>query len=106
MTAAYAAVYSESCTQAFAFVSGLVDLINMQALDVIQIRIRKRIALGGNWIMIDEITYTGVQPAGHSSATIGPQFGIYDIEISARQTVGALRTLDAEFMDAKRVGLE
>lgn len=106
LTAAYAAIYTESCSQAFIFASAMIDLTNMQAGDVVDIRVRKKLAVGGSWINVDELSYSGAQPSGHPAAIIGSLLGIYEIEISMRQTAGVLRTITAEFFDAKRVGLE
>jgi len=106
LTAVYAAVYTEDCSQPFVFVGGIIDLSTMQAGDTIQIRTRKRVALGGAWLAVDEVTYLNAQPAGHTAVLVQGMTGIYDIEISMRQTAGVLRTVDTEFMDAKRVGLE
>lgn len=105
LTAAYAAVYSESCSQAFIFASAIIDLSNMQAGDLINIRIRKKMSIGGSWVIVDEMSYSDAQPSGHSAILISSLVGIYEIEISMQQTAGVLRTITAEFFDAKRIGL-
>lgn len=106
MTAAYVAVYTESSTQPFIFGGAVIDLSTMIAGDIINIRVRKRLASGAAWVIVDEVTYTGAQPTGHPSVYIQGLANFYGVEISMRQTAGALRTVTGEFSDAKRIGLE
>ena len=105
MSAAYVAVYSDSSTAPWMFVSGEIDLSTMQVGDSIDIRVRKTMASGGTAIVDDTKTYTDAQPAGHQSTHIGSIINVYGVEISMRQTAGVLRTLNCEFFDAKRLGL-
>ena len=105
MAAAYAVVYTESSTQAFLFSGANIDLSTMAAADVIDIRIRKVVILGGGWVNHDEVSYADAQPTGHPSISIAGIANIYGIEISMRQTAGVLRTIPCEFFDAKRLGL-
>ncbi len=105
MTAAYVAVYSESSTQPWIFGGAVVDLSNMLAGDIVNVRIRKMLAAGGAWLNIDELTYQNVQPVTHPAIYIQGLANFFGIEISMRQTAGALLTIDTEFIDAKRIGL-
>jgi len=102
---AWQVVYTLSGAQPFFFVSGEIDLSNMQAGDVIDIRVRKQLLAGGAFVLHDQLNYTGAQPAGHLSAHIGPVANVYGVEVAMRQTGGVLRQLQCEFYDAKRLGL-
>lgn len=104
LTAAWQVLYTESSTQPYLFVGSEIDLTNMQALDVVDIRVRKRLTLAGAWINHDQVQYIGVQPAGHPLVHIASLPDIYGIEISAIQTVGAFRQITCEMFDAKRLG--
>jgi hypothetical protein len=105
MTAAWVAVYWESCTQVYLFAGAHLDLTTMAAGDTIDVRIRKVMASGLGWVVTDQIQYTGAQPAGHPIAQISGIPDVYGVEISMRQTAGVLRTIPCEFFDAKRIGL-
>ena len=108
MTAAYSVVYTEntaSSALAYFFIGAEINLSPMVALDVIDIRIRKIVVLGGAWVNHDEKNYVGVQPTGHPSRHISALPDVYGVEISMRQTVGALLSIETEFYDAKRLGL-
>ena len=106
MTAAYAVVYTESTISAMAYIfaGAEFDLSTMAAGDIIDIRVRKVVVANGGWINHDETQYVGAQPSGHVGKHIGPIPDAYGIEISMRQTAGVLRTIPAEFYDAKRIG--
>jgi len=105
MTAAYVAEYSESATMAYIFSGAEIDLSNMAAGDIIDIRVRKIVVPGGAWVNHDHVNYAGAMPAGHVTAHINPIPDIYGVEISMQQTAGVLRNIDCEFFDAKRIGL-
>jgi len=105
-TAAYANIYSESSTQAWAFFGGYIDLSTMQAGDVVNIRIRKTLASGGGMVVEDTLSYTGARPAGHTIVEINAAPNVYGVEIAIQQTAGVLRTFLCEFFDAKRLGLD
>ena len=105
MTAAYAAVYSEASTMAYIFSGAEIDLSNMAAGDVIDVRVRKIVVPGGAWVNHDTVNYAGAMPAGHVTAHINPIPDIYGVEVSMRQTGGVLRNVDTEFFDAKKIGL-
>lgn len=102
MTAAYAIVYENSRNFAYLFASAEIDLTNMVAGDVVNIRVRKIVEEGGNYRVHDERTYTGAQPATRAAVKIGPLIDVYGVEITMRQTAGVLRTLYCEFFDAMR----
>ncbi len=105
MTAAYAVAYTESSTMAYIFGGGEIDLSPMLAGDTVDIRIRKQLADGGGWVNHDEKAYNNAPPTGHPSIHISPIPDIWGVEISMRQTAGALITIVCEFYDAKRLGL-
>ena len=108
MAAAYAVVYTENATAsalAYIFAGAEINLSPMQLGDIIDIRIRKIVVLGGAWVNHDEKNYIGVQPTAHPSRHISALPDVYGIEISMRQTAGVLRTIETEFYDAKRLGL-
>ena len=102
MTAAYSVVYETSSPYAYLFASAEIDLSNMQAGDVVDIRVRKKVEENGSYIVHDERTYSGVQPSSRKSIKIGPLVDVYGVEIAMRQTAGAFRTFYCEFFDAKR----
>ncbi len=106
MANAYAAVYSESSSQPWIFGGAVIDLSNMVAGDIVNVRLRKTMAAGGAWIILDELTYLNAQPAGHPCLYIEGMANLYGLEISMRQTAGVLLAINTEFYDAKRVGLE
>ncbi len=105
MTAAYVAVYSESSTQPWVFGGAVIDLSGMLAADTVNIRIRKMLAAGAAWSILDELTYVGVQPVTHPSIYIQGLANFFGVEISMRQTAGVLLAINTEFIDAKRIGL-
>lgn len=105
MTAAYAVVYVDSSSQPYIFAGAEVDLSTMQAGDVVDIRVRKRLADGGALVVHDERSYSGARPTTHPSIRIAPITDIYGVEIAMRQTAGVLRTFSSEFYPAKRFGL-
>jgi len=107
MAAAYEVVYTESTVSgiAYIFAGAEFDLSNMAAGDVIAVRVRKVVILGGGWVNHDEFGYTGVQPAGHPSKHINPIPDVYGVEISMSQPTGTLITVPCEFFDAKRLGM-
>ncbi len=106
LTAVYAAAYSDLSAQAWAFMGGYVDLSQMQAGDVVNIRTRLTLANGGGMVVEDVKTYADAQPAGHLIIKIEPVANVYGLDISLQQTAGAFRTLLCEFFDAKRLGME
>jgi hypothetical protein len=106
MAAAWAVVYTESSIMAYLFSGAIIDLSTMLAGDTIDIRVRKQLVSGGAWIAHDLMTYTGAMPAGHQTVHIAPIPDVWGVEIAMRQTAGTLRTIDAEFYDAKRIGLQ
>lgn len=107
MTATYEVIYTDSSSSgiAYIFAGAEFDLSNMAAGDVIAVRFRKVVILGGGWVNHDEFAYTGVQPAGHPSKHIGPIPDVYGVEISMCQTAGTLISVPCEFYEAKRLGM-
>lgn len=107
MTNAYVVVYTESTVSGIAYiVAGTeIDLSNMAAGDVIDIRVRKVVVLGGAWVNHDELQYIGAQPSGHPSIHINPIPDVYGVSIEMRQTAGVLISVDMEAFDAKRLGM-
>jgi len=105
MAAAYASVYTESCTMAMYFAGAKIDLTNMAAGDTIDIQVQVMLASAGNYIAYDTMTYNDAQPVGHLIAYIAPIPELHGINIQMRQTAGVLRNIDCQFFDAKRIGL-
>lgn len=107
MAAAYEVVYTEATVSgiAYIFAGAEFDLSNMAAGDVIDVRVRKVVVLGGGWVNHDEFQYVGAQPSGHPSKHINPIPDVYGVEISMRQTAGVLITVPMEAFDAKRLGM-
>lgn len=106
MTLAWTAIFSDlsSSTLAYLFGGARINLSTMQAGDVVDIRVRKVVISGGAWVLHDTLSYEDVQPVNHPIVAIGPIPDIYGVELSMRQTAGALRTVEAEFYVAKVLG--
>ena len=104
LTAAYVVEYTEFSTAPWVFMGADIDLTTMADGDVVDIRIQKRIAFGGALVVADVKTYHDAQPADHLLVSLGSMINTYGIEISMRQTAGALRTIPCEFYDSKRLG--
>ena len=105
MSVAYTVVYTESSVMAYIFAGAEIDLSTMAAGDVLDIRVRKVLVSGGDWVNHDEKQYNDAQPTGHPSIHISPIPDVFGVEIAMRQTVGVLRTIPCEFFDAFRLGL-
>ncbi len=107
MTAAYQVIYTDLSisNNAYLFGGAKLNLTPMQAADHIDIRVRKVVVSGGAWVNHDEVGYDNAQPANHPSVSIGSIPDIYGVEISMRQTVGVLRTIETEFYAAKLPGM-
>ena len=107
MAAAYAVMFTESTVSgiAYLFAGAEFDLSTMEAGDIIDVRVRKIIVPGGDWVNHDEWNYVGAQPAGHPSKHIRPIPDVYGVEVAMRQTAGVLGTIPCEFFDAKRIGM-
>ena len=106
MTLAWTAIFSDlsSSTLAYLFGGARINLSTMQAGDVVDIRVRKVVISGGAWVLHDTLSYEDVQPVNHPIVAIGPIPDIYGVELSMRQTAGALITVEAEFYVAKVLG--
>ena len=105
MTGNWVVVYTETCPLAYIFGGAEIDLSPMQAGDVIQIRVRKQILVSGALTPHHEVTYTGAQPATHTSVHISAIPDVHGVEVAMLQSAGVLRNIDCEFFDAKRLGL-
>jgi hypothetical protein len=105
MTVAWQVIYFESSTMAYFFSGAEIDLSNMQAGDVIDVRIRKQIVSAGALVVHDQKQYLNAQPVTHPSMHISAIPDVYGVEIAMEQTAGVLRNVDTEFYDAKRIGL-
>ena len=105
MTAAWQTVYTESASCAFIFGGANIDLTNMAAGDVVDIRVRYTLLLGGTATNDDVFTFNGVQPANNKVTHVGVNCTVYGVDVSMRQTAGTLRDIYAEFYDAKRRGI-
>lgn len=102
MTAAWASVYASSSLYTYLFSQGIIDLTNMVAGDIIDVRVRKQVDPAGALILHDQKQFFGVQPNERKQFKIGAIFDVYGLSIDMRQTAGALRTLYCEFVDARR----
>ncbi len=110
MTAAYQVVYTENeatSLLAYFFLGAEINLSPMAAGDTIDIRIRKILVATGVLTVHDERTYSDARPVTHPSLRISGIPDVYGVEIAIRQTAvaAALLTIEAEFYDAKRLGL-
>jgi len=102
MTAAWQTVYANAQLYAWMFAAAEIDLTNMLAADDIEIRISKRNALGGAYIVKDQLLFEDVQPVETKKITIGPVMDTFGVLIEMRQPVGGLITCYCEFFDAVR----
>lgn len=102
MTAAWQTLYTNSSLYVYRLSQGTIDLTNMAAGDSITIRLSRRINPSGNLIVFDQNTYNGVQPIGNKAIMIDGALDVYGIMVEAQQTLGVLRTLYCEFMEAFR----
>ncbi|MBA7558433.1 hypothetical protein ES708_00036 [subsurface metagenome] len=59
---------------------------------------------GGAWVLHDQIDYNGAQPANHPIVSIGGIPDVFGVQVSMRQTAGALRSIECEFYVAKILG--
>ena len=107
MTAVWQVVYTDLSTSNIAYLFGgaKINLTTMQAGDHIDIRARKVVIPGGAWVNHDEIDYDDAQPVDHPSVSIPSIPDVYGVEITMRQTVGVLRSIECEFYAAKVLGL-
>ncbi len=107
MTAAWQTVYTESCTQAYFFIAGLIDLTNMAAGDTINVQVHKILLSGGAWVIHDYMSYSNAQPANHLICAIAGIPDVYGLRIQMQQTAvaAALLNINCEFHDAKRLGM-
>jgi hypothetical protein len=106
MTAVPQVVYSDSSPTAYIFAGGEIDLSTMDAGDTILITLSKRIMPLGALIPYDLLTFNDAQPAGHLIFHVNALPDVYGLAITMEQTAGVLRTIDCEFVSAKRIGLD
>ena len=104
MTGAYVVQYTEDDVGAFIFGGAHIDLTNMAAGDVVDVRVRYQLSSDGSMVNEDLFTYNGAAPAAQRIAQVGVTSIVYGIEVAMRQTAGALRTLRCQFFDAKKRG--
>jgi len=106
MAAIWTVVYTDlsASTIAYLFGGARINLSTMAAGDHIDIRVRKVVLSGGQWVLHDQIGYDDVQPVNHPSVHIGAIPDVYGVEVSMRQTAGALITVETEFFAAKVLG--
>ena len=106
MTIAWTVIYSDlsSSNIAYLFGGARINLSTMLAGDHIDIRVRKIVLSAGAWVLHDQLEYEDAQPANHPSVAIGAIPDVYGMEISMRQTAGALITVETEFYVAKVLG--
>lgn len=110
MTAAWQVVYTENESTSllpYFFLGAEINLSPMAAGDTIDIRIRKILVAAGAFTIHDQRSYSDARPATHPSLRIAGLVDVYGVEIAMRQTAvaAALLTIEAEFYDAKRLGL-
>lgn len=106
MTLAWQVVFTDvsSSLVAYLFGGAKLNLSTMAAGDTIDIRARKIVVPGGDWINHDQLGYDDAQPANHPSVSIPSIPDVFGVEISMRQTAGVLCTIEAEFYVAKILG--
>lgn len=106
MAATWTVVYTDLSSTIIAYLFGgaRINLSTMIAGDHIDIRVRKQVLAGGAWVNHDERGYDNAQPADHPTVAIGPIPDVYGVQISMRQTAGALTTVETEFYVAKVLG--
>ena len=93
-----------SSTIAYLFGGARINLSTMLAGDQIDIRVRKVVIPGGEWVLHDQLHYEDAQPANHPSIAIGPIPDTYGVEISMLQAAGVFISVEAEFYVAKILG--
>lgn len=105
LTNAYVAEYEDSDASPWMFAGAWIDLTNMAAGDTVYIRVSTKGVSGGAYVVEDETSYTGVQPADAKAIRIGAVPNIYSVKIEAYQSAGAppYLSLDMEFWPAKRI---
>jgi hypothetical protein len=105
MTTDWQQVYYEYSGISFLFGGANIDLTNMQAGDVTEVRVQYKLQSDGSAINEDVFTYNGVQPTNNKIAHVGVTSNLYGIYVHMRQTSGTLRSFYCEFYDAKRRGI-
>lgn len=104
MTAAWAAVYSQSGGVVTLMNQAKIDLTNMAAGDTVEIRVREQLTQTGNLIVSDHRTYIGARPATNVLAKVDQLISAWGLSIDMRQTAGVLKTFDTEFWESRSIG--
>jgi hypothetical protein len=104
MTAAWQTVYEETASDAFLMWNGIIDLSEMQAGDIINIRFSHKSFADGDFVVYDQAAYNDAQPTEHKKIKIGDIASTHGARIEMQQTAGVLRDIYCEFYDAKRLG--
>ena len=104
LTDAYAAVFEDSNNFPWIFAGASIDLTSMEADDTVYIRVSTKAKSGGTYVVEDETSYTGAQPASAKAVRISAFPNIYGVKIEAYQSAGAppYLSLDMEFSVATR----
>ena len=102
MTGSYAPVYEESHAVAYIFAGGKIDLSPMEAGDAVDIRVRTKLEGGDSYKTTWEKSYSGIQPDDRKVIRLSAMLDNFGLEVSMRQTSGALKFILGEFFDAKR----
>ncbi len=105
LTAVWQVLYTDSGTIPYVFAGATLDFSTLAAGDVVDVRVRKVVTLGGAWVPHDLTSYVDARPTNFHTVTINAVADIYGVEIALRQTAGTLRTIPCEFFVAKRLGL-
>ncbi len=104
LTGAYATVFEDDANLPWMFAGAWIDLTNMAAGDTVYIRVSAKGKSGGAYVVEDENSYTGAQPADAKAIRISAIPNVYGVKIEAYQSAGAppYLSLDMEFFTAKR----
>ncbi|MFC1991498.1 hypothetical protein ACFLVC_02050 [Chloroflexota bacterium] len=102
MAGVYAPVYEEAHSVAYIFAGGKIDLSPMEGGDVVDVRVRTKLEGGDSYKTTWENSYSGVQPDDRKVIRLSAMPDNYGLEVSMRQTAGALKYILTEFFDAKR----
>jgi len=104
LTGAYVAEYEDSNAAPWMFMGAWIDLTNVAGGDTIWIRVSTIGVDGGAYVVEDETSYTGVQPASAKAIRIDGFPNVYGVKIEAFQSAGGapFLSLDMEFYCAKR----
>lgn len=102
LTAAYAEMFEDSDTKPWLFARGTIDLSNMASLDVVHVKVSVVLESGGSYLVYDEMTFKGVQPAAKKVVILPSIPNVYGVKIEAYQSAGTLIDSEMVFYTAKR----